>query len=103
MSLMPVYSRKWEQLRHNQIPLLRPWHNLPRNRGLLPAKRVLVFHPVEVLLSLSCRSNNLLKVPVDFSFYVKAPSQQSTGSHWFVRVALEAGLARLCGMILVGR
>src|SRR6266480_1245887 len=63
---MPVYSRKWEQLGRNQIPLLRSWHNLQCNSGLLLAKHVLVFLPPEVLPSLNCRSNSLLlreKVP----------------------------------------
>ena len=59
-SLMLVYSRKWEQLRLSQIPLLMSWHNLQYNSGLLLAKRVLVFLPLEVQPSLSCRSNNLL-------------------------------------------
>src|SRR6266568_8907172 len=57
---MPVYSRKWEQLGRNQIPLLMSWHNLQCNSGLLLAKHVWVFFPPEVLPSLSYRSNSLL-------------------------------------------
>src|SRR5229473_8307259 len=57
---MPVYSRKWEQLGRNQIPLRMSWHNLQCNSGLLPAKHVWVFFPQEVLPSLSYRSNSLL-------------------------------------------
>src|SRR5438876_1002689 len=57
---MPVYSRKWEQLGRNQIPLLMSWHNLQCNSGLLLAKLVWVFFPPEVLPSLSYRSNSLL-------------------------------------------
>src|SRR5437588_10911919 len=56
---MLVYSRKWVQLRRNQIPLLRFWHNLQCNSGLLLAKHVLVFLPQEVRPSPNCRSNRL--------------------------------------------
>src|SRR5947209_19544243 len=56
---MLVYSRKWVQLRRNQIPLLRFWHNLQCNSGLLLAKHVLVFLPQEVRPSPNCHSNRL--------------------------------------------
>ncbi len=37
---MLVYSRKWEDLRRSQIPLLMSWHNLRCNSGLLLAEHV---------------------------------------------------------------
>ena len=55
---MLVYSRKWEDLRRSQIPLLMSWHNLRCSSGLLLAERVLVF-PQDRLPSPRCRSNNL--------------------------------------------
>src|SRR5205809_301391 len=47
-SLMLVYRRKWKQLRLNQIPLLMSWHKLQYDSGVLLAKHVLVFLPLEV-------------------------------------------------------
>src|SRR2546426_338388 len=64
MSLMLVYSKKWEQLRRNRIRLRMSWPNLPCSSGLLLAKHVLVFLPPEVQPSLNCRSNSLLLADV---------------------------------------